>query len=38
MWSALMTLLLIIAAVLLFVSRHYIRQLKAAAGNPTGAA
>lgn len=32
MWSALMTLLLIIAAVLLMVSRHSVRQLKAAAG------
>lgn len=32
MWSAFMTLLLIIAAVLLIVSRHSIRQLKAAAG------
>ena len=32
MWSALMTILLIIAAVLLIVSRHTVRQLKAAAG------
>ena len=32
MWSAFLTLLLIITAVLLFVSRHSIRQLKAGAG------
>ncbi|QCO99414.1 DUF2339 domain-containing protein [Arthrobacter sp. 24S4-2] len=32
MWSAFLTLLLVIAAVLLIASRHSIRQLKAAAG------